>query len=153
MRKVEIFTDGSFRKKGSVSGSGYAIAMKCDGHMMTLSEPVKGATINQMELQAVITALNSLVEPCDVTIHSDSRYVVDGATKWLHGWKRNNWKTKQGTDVANKEYWEEINKAYNEHKINLRWCKAHTNKQDRISKANAVVDELAQNASDIALAL
>lgn len=122
--KVEIYTRGCALKipeKGSgTSGvGGYAAVLVRDGEKEVVSGAWPGATNNVMELWAVVAGLQALREPSAVTIHTLSKYVLHGATQWLAGWERNNWRTRSGGQVKNKEIWLELSHVMGDH--NIAW--------------------------------
>ena len=92
-----------------------------------------------MELMAAIEALNALKKPSKVRLHTDSVYVKDGLTKWIHGWKRNGWKTASKKPVKNKDLWQELDEACKRHDIEWRWVKGHDG-----DEGNERADELAR---------
>ena len=101
----------------------------------------------RMELSAVIRALQALKEPCHVHLHTDSRYVIDGITKWIHGWKKNGWKTADKKPVKNQELWMAMEEACARHDITWKWVKGHSGDPN-----NDRADELARQGTDEARA-
>ncbi|MEO7828082.1 MAG: ribonuclease HI, partial [Allosphingosinicella sp.] len=99
-------------------------------------------TNNRMELLAAIRALQALKRPCHVALTTDSSYVRDGITKWIHGWRRNGWKTADRKPVKNAELWQELEKAAAPHKVDWRWVKGHAGHPE-----NERADKLACDAS------
>ena len=124
MTEVEIFTDGAC--KGNPGPGGWGAIVRSGAHEKEMSggEPV--TTNNRMELLAAIRALQALKRPCAVTIHTDSNYVKDGITKWIHGWQKNGWKTADRKPVKNAEIWQELLDATRTHQIDWRWVKGHS---------------------------
>jgi len=100
----------------------------------------ENTTNNQMELTAAIEALNALKAPSKVTLHTDSTYVKDGLTKWIHSWKKNGWKTAAKKPVKNKELWQALDAACQRHDITWKWVKG----------GNERADELANRGTDMA---
>ena len=100
-------------------------------------------TNNAMELTAVIKSLQSLKFPCEVILTTDSKYVKDGITKWIHNWKKNGWKTANKKNVKNKALWIELEKASKEHAISWEWIKGHSGHPE-----NERADELANISID-----
>ena len=100
-------------------------------------------TNNRMELLAAIRGLEALSRPCYVTLYTDSMYVRDGITKWIHGWRRNGWKTSDKKPVKNAELWQELCAAAERHRIDWRWVKGHAGHPE-----NDRVDALACAAAD-----
>ena len=82
-------------------------------------------TNNRMELMAAISALETLKRPCTVALHTDSQYVRQGITGWIHGWKKNGWKTADRKPVKNEELWKRLDAALGRHKIEWKWVKGH----------------------------
>ena len=121
---VEIFTDGAC--KGNPGPGGWGAVIRSGPHEREIKggEPV--STNNRMELLAAIRALEALKRPCEVTLWTDSVYVRDGITKWIHGWRRNGWKTADRKPVKNAELWQELLEAAAPHKVDWRWVKGHS---------------------------
>ena len=120
---VEIFTDGAC--KGNPGPGGWGAVIRSGGREKELSGGERLTTNNRMELLAAIRALDALKRPCDVVLWTDSIYVRDGITKWIHGWRRNGWKTAARKPVKNAELWQELLDAAAPHKIDWRWVKGH----------------------------
>ena len=123
MSPVEIFTDGAC--KGNPGPGGWGAIIRAGAHEKELSggEPV--TTNNRMEMLAAIRALQALKRPCEVTLHTDSIYLRDGITKWIHGWQRNGWKTADRKPVKNADLWQELLEAVASHRIKWQWVKGH----------------------------
>lgn len=98
-------------------------------------------TNNRMELQAAIEGLNALNRPCEVVFHTDSNYVKNGVTAWMHGWKRNGWKTKTKEPVKNADLWRMLDEAVSRHKVSWHWVKGHAGQSE-----NERCDQLATQA-------
>ncbi len=122
--KVEIFTDGACR--GNPGPGGWAALLRTGDKEREISGGEKLTTNNRMELRAAIEALRALKRPCRVELHTDSNYVRDGITKWIHGWKRNGWRTADRKSVKNAELWEELHDAAARHEISWHWVKGHS---------------------------
>ena len=120
---VEIFTDGAC--KGNPGPGGWGAVIRSGGREKELSGGEPLTTNNRMELLAAIRALEALNRPCEVTLWTDSVYVRDGITKWIHGWRRNGWKTADRKPVKNAELWQELLDAAAPHRIDWRWVKGH----------------------------
>ena len=120
---VEIFTDGAC--KGNPGPGGWGAVIRSGPHEKELSGGEPLTTNNRMELLAAIRALEALKRPCEVTLWTDSIYVRDGISKWIHGWRRNGWKTAGRKPVKNAELWQELLDAAAPHKIDWRWVKGH----------------------------
>ena len=121
---VEIFTDGACR--GNPGPGGWAALLRTGDKEREISGGEAHTTNNRMELQAAIMALNALRRPCRVEVHTDSNYVRDGITKWIHGWKRNGWKTADRKPVKNAELWQELVDAASPHEVEWHWVKGHS---------------------------
>ena len=120
---VEIFTDGAC--KGNPGPGGWGAILRSNGKERELSGGESPSTNNRMELMAAIEALNALKKPCHVQLWTDSNYVRDGITKWIHGWRRNGWKTADRKPVKNAELWQALLDAASTHRIEWHWVKGH----------------------------
>jgi len=136
MKQVEIFTDGAC--KGNPGPGGWGALLRMGPHEKELSGGEPETTNNRMEMRAVIEALTALKQPCDVTLYSDSKYVIDGITKWIHGWQKRGWVTAGKKPVANAELWRELLASAKPHSINWNWVKGHAGHPE-----NERVDQLA----------
>ena len=127
--KVNIYTDGACSGNPGVGGYGTILVYtdsKGQKHEKELSEGYKLTTNNQMELLAVITGLEALKTPCEVTVYSDSKYVVDAFNnKWIDGWIHKGWRTAGKTPVKNAELWQRLLKAKEAHEVEFIWVKGH----------------------------
>jgi ribonuclease HI len=123
MTHVEIFTDGACKGNPGPGGWGALIRAGAAEKELSGGEPL--TTNNRMELLAAIRALEALKRPCEVTLTTDSVYVRDGITKWIHGWQRNGWRTADKKPVKNAELWQELLAAARPHRIDWRWVKGH----------------------------
>jgi ribonuclease HI len=121
--QVEIFTDGAC--KGNPGPGGWGAVIRSGAHEKEISGGEPLTTNNRMELLAAIRALEALKRPCEIALYTDSIYVRDGITKWIHGWRRNGWKTADRKPVKNAELWQELLDAAAPHKIDWRWVKGH----------------------------
>jgi ribonuclease HI len=121
---VEIFTDGACR--GNPGPGGWAALLRTGDKEREISGGESHTTNNRMELRAAIEALNALKRPCSVEIHTDSNYVRDGIMKWIHGWKRNGWRTADKKPVKNAELWQELLEAESRHEVRWHWVKGHS---------------------------
>jgi ribonuclease HI len=140
---VEIFTDGACR--GNPGPGGWAALIRSGAREKEVSGGESPTTNNRMELIAAIRALQALKKPCRVTLHTDSTYVRDGITKWIHGWRRNGWRTADRKPVKNAELWQELLDAIAQHRIDWRWVKGHSGhvENDRVDAlACAEADKL-----------
>ena len=120
---VEIFTDGAC--KGNPGPGGWGAVLRSNGKEREISGGEKMTTNNRMELMAAIEALRALKKPCHVQLWTDSNYVRDGITKWIHGWRRNGWKTSDKKPVKNAELWQALLDASAPHQIDWHWVKGH----------------------------
>lgn len=137
---VVIHTDGGC--KGNPGRGGFGSVLVCGAHRKELSAAYRRTTNNRMELRAAIAALNLLREPCNIIIHSDSKYLIDAISKrWLQGWQRNKWLTSTKQAVKNQDLWQELLKAMAPHEIDWRWVKGHAGNRE-----NERCDDLANLA-------
>jgi ribonuclease HI len=120
---VEIFTDGAC--KGNPGPGGWGVVIRSGSREKELSGGEANTTNNRMELLAAIRGLEALKRPCDVTLYTDSIYVRDGISKWIHSWQRNGWRTADRKPVKNAELWQELLAAAAPHRIDWRWVKGH----------------------------
>ncbi|MBL8791203.1 MAG: ribonuclease HI [Rhizobiales bacterium] len=134
---VVIHTDGAC--SGNPGPGGWGAILDYNGSRKELFGGEANTTNNRMELKAAIEALNALTRPCAVAMHVDSQYVKDGITKWIHGWKKNGWKTADKKPVKNVELWQALDEAIRRHKISWHWVKGHDGNPD-----NERADELAR---------
>ena len=121
--EVEIFTDGAC--KGNPGPGGWGAVLRFSNKERELSGGESPTTNNRMELMAAIEALNALKKPCRVSLTTDSNYVRDGITKWIHGWLRNGWRTSDRKPVKNAELWQALLAATAPHRIEWHWVKGH----------------------------
>jgi ribonuclease HI len=121
---VEIYTDGAC--KGNPGPGGWGAILRSNGKERELSGGESPTTNNRMELMAAIEALNALKKPCHVQLYTDSNYVRDGITRWIHGWRRNGWKTADRKPVKNAELWQALLDACEPHRIDWHWVKGHS---------------------------
>ena len=126
MKTIEIHTDGSCL--GNPGPGGWAALLRYKGHERELSGGEAHTTNNRMELMAAIMALETLTRPCEVVLHTDSQYVRQGITEWIHGWKAKGWRTSTKQPVKNAEHWQRLDKLVHEsgHQIEWRWVKGHS---------------------------
>jgi ribonuclease HI len=138
---VEIFTDGACR--GNPGPGGWAALLRTGGKEREIGGGEPETTNNRMELIAAIEALNALKRPCRVELYTDSSYVREGITKWIHGWLRNGWRTAGRKPVKNAELWERLVEAASRHQVNWHWVKGHSGHSE-----NERVDALACAEAD-----
>ena len=123
--RVDIFTDGACSGNPGPGGWG-AILRAAGGQEKELSGGEKATTNNRMEMMAVIKALAALTMPSAVTLYTDSKYVMDGATKWIVNWKKNGWKTADKKPVKNEDLWRALEFAAAHHEVSWRWVEGHS---------------------------
>jgi ribonuclease HI len=140
LTKVEIATDGAC--KGNPGPGGWGAIIRSGTSERELSGGEKLTTNNRMELTAAIEGLNALKRPCHVTLSTDSRYVMDGLTKWIKGWQKNGWKTAAKQPVKNADLWQALLDAAKPHRIEWLWVKGHAGHPD-----NERADKLASDAA------
>ena len=145
MKQVIIFTDGACR--GNPGPGGWGVLLRYGATEKTLFGGEPDTTNNRMELMAAIMALEALTAPCHVVLTTDSRYVMDGITKWMVNWKKRGWKTASKQPVKNADLWRRLDAACEKHTIEWQWVKGHSghpenDKADAL--ANRGIDELLQ---------
>ena len=128
LKSVTIHTDGGC--EGNPGPGGWAAVLRFGEQICEVSGGEPATTNNRMELQAAIGALNALNQSCAVTLHTDSEYLRNGITKWLHGWKRNGWRTADKKPVKNDDLWKQLDEAASRHRIEWRWLKGHAGHAD-----------------------
>ncbi|MFC3098574.1 ribonuclease HI [Alteraurantiacibacter palmitatis] len=141
MKRVDIFTDGAC--KGNPGPGGWGVLLRMGRHEKEMAGGEAQTTNNRMEMTAVIRALNALIEPCEVTIHTDSRYVIDGMTKWIDGWKKRGWVNASKQPVKNADLWHDLIEATQRHRVSWEWVRGHSGHPE-----NERVDRLASDAAD-----
>ena len=138
MPDVEIYTDGAC--SGNPGAGGWGALLRYGSIEKELSGGAVDTTNNRMELTAVIEALKALKKPCNVTLYTDSRYVMDGVNEWLPNWKLNGWRTSnKKTPVKNVDLWQLLESLIENHKIKWIWVKGHNGHPE-----NERVDKLAR---------
>lgn len=142
MPEVEIFTDGACR--GNPGPGGWAALLRSQGVEKMFSGAEQETTNNQMELMAAIQGLEALKRASSVVLTTDSQYVRQGITQWIHGWKRNGWKTSQKQPVKNKALWQRLDTAVAKHQVEWHWVKGHSGHEE-----NERVDMAANDAIDV----
>ena len=136
MKQIEIFTDGAC--SGNPGAGGWGVLFRYGDREKELSGGTEQTTNNRMELTAVIMALKQLKEPCAVTLCTDSRYVMDGVTKYLNSWQKNEWRKSNRKPVLNVDLWQELIPLLDRHQIKWIWVHGHTGHPE-----NERVDQLA----------
>jgi ribonuclease HI len=143
--RVEIFTDGACR--GNPGPGGWGAVLRYKGKERTLKGAEPGTTNNRMELTAAIMALETLSRPCAVALTTDSQYVKQGVTQWIHQWKRRGWRTADRKPVKNQDLWQRLDAAAARHDVQWFWVRGHTGHPE-----NELADQLANEAIDEMLA-
>jgi ribonuclease HI len=139
MSTVEIWTDGAC--SGNPGPGGWGAVLRYGDTEKELSGGEAATTNNRMELMGAIQALEALKRPSKVILHTDSKYVMDGLTKWIHGWKKNGWKTADKKPVKNEDLWKRLDAANARHDVKWKWVKGHAG-----DEMNERADELARGA-------
>lgn len=137
---VEIYTDGACL--GNPGKGGYAAILLYKEHKKEIYGCELETTNNRMELCAAIAGLKTLKKSSEVKLYTDSKYVMDGITKWIFSWKKNNWKTADKKPIKNQELWQELDSEVTKHKIEWIWVKGHSG-----NHFNELADELARKAA------
>jgi ribonuclease HI len=135
---VDIFTDGAC--SGNPGPGGWGAILRSGTHEKEISGGEAPTTNNRMEIMAALMALKSLTKPSQVTVHTDSRYLMDGATQWMKRWKANGWKTADKKPVKNDDLWLALEQALAPHDVKWRWVKGHSdhvenNRADALARA------------------
>ncbi|WP_028466830.1 MULTISPECIES: ribonuclease HI [Nisaea] len=138
-KRVEIYTDGAC--SGNPGPGGWGAILRYGDTEKELSGGDKETTNNRMEMMAAITSLETLTRPMHVDLYTDSTYVRDGITKWIHGWKKRGWRTADKKPVKNMELWQRLEAAVERHEIEWHWVKGHAGHPE-----NERADELARLA-------
>ncbi len=142
MKKVNVYTDGACR--GNPGAGGYGVILEYNGNRKQLSGGEKSTTNNRMELTAAIVGMQALKEPCEVTLYSDSKYLIDAIEKgWLEGWKTRGWIKADKKPVLNPDLWQIIYGLLSYHKVTTVWVKGHDGHPE-----NELCDRLATAEAD-----
>ncbi len=124
MKSVNIYTDGAC--KGNPGAGGWAAILEFEGKEKSLCGGEKLTTNNRMELIAAIQGLKALKMPCNVTLYSDSQYLVNAINKgWLEGWKKKGWRKADKSPVLNDDLWKQLDELLNTHNVNFVWVRGH----------------------------
>ena len=123
MTEVVIYTDGAC--SGNPGPGGWGVVLRWNGTQKELHGGEAQTTNNRMELMAAIQALEALRRPATVSLHTDSKYLLDGITKWVEGWQRNGWKTAAKKPVKNDDLWRRLIEAMRQHEVSWEWVKGH----------------------------
>ena len=140
---ISIFTDGACR--GNPGPGGWGVLILLEGEEITLYGGENSTTNNQMEMMAAIKALEYFREKKSIELVTDSNYLKDGIEKWIHGWKKNGWKTSAKKPVKNQELWMKIDTLNHFHEVQWKWVKGHSgHRENEIADllANKGIDEL-----------
>jgi ribonuclease HI len=137
--RVVVHTDGAC--SGNPGVGGWGAILEWGDHRREIKGGEAHTTNNRMELMAAISALETLKRPCDVDLHTDSQYMRQGITSWIHGWKRNGWKTADRKPVKNVELWQRLEAAIGRHTVRWHWVRGHSGHD-----LNERADELAREA-------
>jgi ribonuclease HI len=140
MKHMQLITDGACI--GNPGPGGWACILKYGDTKRELYGSERATTNNRMELTAAIEGLRAVAEPCEIEVVTDSEYVKNGITKWIHGWKRNGWMTSSKKPVVNQDLWNELDGLAATHRVRWTWTKGHAGHDD-----NNRCDELATRAA------
>ena len=141
MKEVVIYTDGACR--GNPGPGGWGAVLRYNGSERQLHGGELATTNNRMELMAAIQALETLREPCRITLYTDSNYVCQGISEWLPQWRRRHWKTADKKPVKNQDLWQRLDEAASRHKVQWRWVRGHSGEE-----GNELADALANRGVD-----
>lgn len=141
MKKINMFTDGSCL--GNPGPGGYGVVIKFNQHQKELSQGFKLTTNNRMELLAAIEGLAILTEPCSVDLTTDSQYVRQGISQWIHNWRKNGWRTSDKKPVKNVDLWKRLDELSQQHTVEWHWVKGHSGHPE-----NERCDDLARQAAE-----
>jgi len=141
MKQVEIFTDGAC--KGNPGPGGWGALLRMGEHEKELSGGEVDTTNNRMELTAAIRGLAALTEPCRVELYSDSKYVLDGMTRWVEGWKKRGWVNASKKPVRNADLWHDLIDVAARHEVTWHWVRGHSGHPE-----NDRVDRLASDEAE-----
>lgn len=139
--KIEIYTDGACL--GNPGRGGWGAVLLYKEHYKEISGNEAETTNNRMELRAIIEALKMLKKPSAATIYTDSKYAMEGITKWIFNWKKNGWRSSDKKPVKNVDLWQELDSEVQKHQLSWTWVKGHSG-----NKYNEIVDELARKAAE-----
>jgi len=150
LKTVVIYTDGAC--KGNPGPGGWGALLEYDGHRKELFGGEPHTTNNRMELVAVIRALEALKRESDVAIYTDSQYVKNGIEAWIHGWKRNGWKTSDKKPVKNEDLWRELDELAARHRISWHWVRGHDDnpgneRADELANQGVIMESAVVNAT------
>ncbi|AMS32469.1 MAG: ribonuclease HI [Betaproteobacteria bacterium] len=143
---VEIYADGAC--KGNPGLGGWGAFLRFGSSEKDIFGGESSTTNNRMELRAVIEALLLLVRPCEVVVYTDSSYVQKGISEWIHGWKRNGWRTADKKPVKNDDLWRQLDSLVAKHQIEFRWVKGHAGNEGN-ERADALANQGVAAASGV----
>ena len=141
MNEVTIYTDGAC--SGNPGPGGWGALLQFGEHEREIKGGERNTTNNRMELTAAIAALETLKRTCKIHLHTDSTYLRDGMTSWIHNWKRNGWRTTAKKPVKNVDLWQRLDEAIQSHDIQWHWIKGHDG-----DPGNEAADALARQGLD-----
>lgn len=141
MKHVDIYTDGACR--GNPGPGGWGVLLRYQQHEKEMYGSQADTTNNRMELLAPIRALQSLKEPCEIDLYTDSQYLQKGISQWIHQWKKNGWRKADKSPVKNADLWQALEEETHRHKITWHWVKGHSDHPE-----NDIADRLANLAID-----
>ena len=140
---IELFTDGACR--GNPGPGGWGVLLREEGHEWTLSGSEMNTTNNRMELAAAINGLAYFTEEREIALTTDSQYVRQGITQWIHGWRRNGWRTSAKQPVKNQDLWQALDALATKHSVSWHWVKGHSGhpeNEQADALANAAIDQM-----------
>ena len=137
-KTVSLYTDGAC--KGNPGKGGWGVLMRYGSHEKELFGGEAHTTNNRMELTAIIQGLAALKRPCAVVIYTDSQYVKNGMEKWIHGWKKNGWKTASKQPVKNEDLWQQLDRLTAQHQIQWQWVRGHAGHAEN-ERADALANQ------------
>ena len=137
-KTVSLYTDGAC--KGNPGKGGWGVLMRYGSHEKELFGGEAHTTNNRMELTAIIQGLAALKRPCAVVIYTDSQYVKNGMEKWIHGWKKNGWKTASQQPVKNEDLWQQLDRLAAQHQIQWQWVRGHAGHTEN-ERADALANQ------------
>lgn len=143
---VVLYTDGACR--GNPGPGGWGVWLLYGDHRKELHGGEPQTTNNRMELMAAIAGLEALKRPCTVSLYTDSQYVRKGITQWIHGWKRNGWKTASKQPVKNRDLWQRLDQQMHKHQVEWHWVKGHAGVEGNEradALANRGIDEMKES--------